>query len=401
MTMTQGFVFKVFSLFIFILGCGQDPLGYSPSNLRLFEEFRQFYPGFVDHGAQQRWVIVSQRNHQKLHSFSSVTNEENITVVKTLLSGEAMVVETKDLVKLLGLAQDFDLIVEPDFKISLDHSVDEKSDDSRIDGEVTTKGLKQIEGHNLRYRGKTVKVCVSDTGIDLDHPDLKENVIDHFSTINNVESGDDDQGHGSHVAGIIAAVRGNGRGLYGVASSAKLIAAKGISKEGYGSSSDLAATIDGCRTRKAHVINMSWGSIFESSLIKRAVEKAAEANIIMIAAAGNNGEDEVSYPARFPEVVAVSAVDYQDDIVSWSNRGWRVENSAPGYKIYSTYKDGEYAALSGTSMASPFVAGVAAVIRSRTSRITREDLRGDDIELPLSQQGKRYRINSKRSLESL
>jgi subtilisin family serine protease len=157
-------------------------------------------------------------------------------------------------------------------------------------------------------------VCISDTGID-SHSDL--NVVASFNTINPSKSGKDDNGHGTHVAGTVAALD-NSIGVVGVAPEALLIAAKGLSRSGSGFSSDLAETIDGCVARGAKVINMSWGSSSASAAIHDAILRAHQNGVLLIAAAGNES-GPVIYPAAFPEVVAVSAVDFNEALASFSN----------------------------------------------------------------------------------
>ncbi|HEX5367821.1 MAG TPA: S8 family serine peptidase, partial [Dehalococcoidia bacterium] len=230
-----------------------------------------------------------------------------------------------------------------------------------------------------RNDGSGVTVAVVDTGIG---PNSDLSVAGGTSFVSGVSSYNDDNGHGSHVAGIIAA-RDNGFGVIGVAPGASLLAVKVLDSTGSGYMDDVAAGVNWATAHGADVINMSLGcyttpiSACDDPVLGDAVHNAAVANVVVVAAAGNSCDasctsstDNVGYPARYPDVIAVSAIcgptvtSYcrsADSIASFSSRGPDVEVAAPGDYIYSTYGSG-YAYLSGTSMASPHVAGLAALV---------------------------------------
>ena len=219
-------------------------------------------------------------------------------------------------------------------------------------------------------------VAVVDTGIDLDHPDLAQNIAWSYDEINDINGGgDDDNGHGTHCAGIIAAIK-DGNGVVGVNPYIKLYAIKVLDRRGSGSYTDVADGIiraakgpDGIidTDDDADVISLSLGGTYDSPEVHSAVQYAYNHGIVIVAAAGNDGDgdsstDEISYPAAYDEVIAVGATKKDDTIASFSNSGPYVELVAPGYDIYSTYKNGGYETLSGTSMACPHVSGVVALI---------------------------------------
>lgn len=239
-------------------------------------------------------------------------------------------------------------------------------------------GVRRIGAFASSSRGEGIVVCVSDTGIDLNHPDLKKNIVANFSGIDPNQSGQDDNGHGTHVAGTIAAIN-NSLGVSGVAPKAKLIAAKGLNAQGSGFESDLAETIDGCVQRGAQVINMSWGSSQPSTIIQDALQRAADAGVVLVAAAGNSSTATriapVGYPAAFSTVIAVSATDSTDRIATFSNQGPEIAFAGPGVNILSTYVGGQYRALSGTSMATPHVVGAVALYLSKNPGATREQVK--------------------------
>lgn len=213
------------------------------------------------------------------------------------------------------------------------------------------------------YTWTGAKVAVLDTGIDLDHPDLAANVKGGINTVNSMKTPDDDNGHGSHVAGIIAGVD-NSIGVIGVAPEASLYAVKVLNRQGWGYISDIIDGLDWSIKNGIQVVNMSFGSSSDNASFHNAITAAAEAGIVLVAAAGNSGpgDNTVDYPGAYPEVIAVAATDSSDGIASFSSRGPQVDLAAPGVGINSTYKNGGYRSLSGTSMASPHVAGAAALV---------------------------------------
>ncbi len=210
--------------------------------------------------------------------------------------------------------------------------------------------------------GDVIKVAVVDTGISLTHPDLAANIKGSVNTISPGKSANDDNGHGSHVAGTIAAVN-NSLGVVGVAPNVDLYAVKVLNRNGSGYLSDIIEGLDWSIANGMNVVNMSLGTSSDVQSFHDAVIRVHNAGIVQVVAAGNSG-GLVGYPAAYPEVIAVSAVDANNVIASWSSRGPEVDVSAPGVSIYSTYKGTSYATLSGTSMASPHVAGVVALILS-------------------------------------
>mgnify|MGYP002345580186 CR=1 FL=1 len=240
-------------------------------------------------------------------------------------------------------------------------------------------GINRIDAewaHAKDYLGQGAKVAVVDTGIDLTHPDL--GVAGGINIINPAKSYADDNGHGTHVAGIIAA-RDNAIGVIGVAPAASLYAVKVLNRSGMGWTSDIMAGVDWCITEGMDVVNMSLGGGSYIQEFQNLCDAAAAAEVQIVAAAGNES-GAVSYPAAYANVIGVSATDSSDAFASFSNFGIGVDIAAPGVSIYSTYKGGGYATLSGTSMAAPHVAGTLALSLNIFTT-------ADDIELPAIQQG--------------
>jgi len=231
-----------------------------------------------------------------------------------------------------------------------------------------------------RTKGFTVDVAIIDTGIDLDHLDLQANIKGNVNTINPLKSGNDDNGHGTHVAGIVAAVD-NTIGVIGTGPEIYLYAVKVLSKTGSGWLSDVIEGIQWCINNKMQVANMSLGASSGNDSFHDAIIAAYNAGIVLVAAGGNEG-GPVLYPAAYKEVIAVAASDKNNQIPSWSNFGPEIDLTAPGVYIYSTYNNGYYKTLSGTSMAAPHVSGVAALVLY-TPVGTYDDLDGDEIWDPI------------------
>ena len=221
--------------------------------------------------------------------------------------------------------------------------------------------------------GAGVSVAVIDTGIDLSHPDLQGRVVGGYNAVTDSDGMDsegasyqDDNGHGTHVAGVIAA---NGAKLVGVAPKARLYAVKVLSADGGGNLSDIIKGVIWCANNSIQVANMSLGSRTPSESLHRAVMYAKSRGVVIVAAAGNSSEDGVTYPGAYKdEVITVSASDAANRIASFSSRGPEVKFIAPGVDIFSSMLGGDYASLSGTSMAAPHVAGLAALVVSLNYR---------------------------------
>ncbi|MCA9103050.1 MAG: S8 family peptidase [Planctomycetales bacterium] len=211
-------------------------------------------------------------------------------------------------------------------------------------------------------RGGGVRVAVIDTGIEASHPDLADSIDDARDFSGSPFGSEDHVGHGTHVAGTIAA-RQNDQGVVGVAPECRLLVAKVLGDDGSGSGSSVADGIDWACEAGADVLSMSLGSPVPDRAIRAAIQRAVTAGKFVVCAAGNEGRpDSVNFPARWPETLAIGAVDRHGRVARLSSRGEEVDVCAPGQDVLSTYLDGGYAKLSGTSMATPFVSGVVALL---------------------------------------
>ncbi|MDQ7092367.1 S8 family serine peptidase [Desulfosporosinus sp. PR] len=245
-------------------------------------------------------------------------------------------------------------------------------------------GLTKIEAQkawNLGFTGNGITVAVVDTGVDLNHPDLKDNILPGYNAITGVTGGttiQDNNGHGTHVSGIIAA-EANGIGVVGVAYQAKILPVKALTKQGEGTDDCIADGITWAADHSAKIINLSLGSDSESDVLKEALQYAADKGCLIVAAGGNLEDNltTISYPAADPLVLAVTATDSNDQIASFSLPGPQAGLAAPGVNIASDYwqNSSGYASLDGTSMASPFVAGAAALVWSAHPDLNAQQVR--------------------------
>ena len=222
-------------------------------------------------------------------------------------------------------------------------------------------------------QGDGITVAVIDTGVS-QVPDLKlTKLVKGYDFVNDKADATDDNGHGTHVAGTIAQSTNNGYGVAGIAYKASIMPLKVLSRSGGGTVADIAESIKFAADNDADVINMSLGGGGASTMIEEAIKYAYSKGVVIIAAAGNEGRNASSYPARYPNVISVSATDAAGDKASYSNFGAGVDISAPGGsetgKIIQNTLDpstGEsiFVGFQGTSMAAPHVAGVAALIKA-------------------------------------
>lgn len=246
-------------------------------------------------------------------------------------------------------------------------------------GRLTSNQVKNW-GHNYlktdsvysKTKGEKAVIAILDTaGSFADHPDLKANSLEQYAkNFSNAATLRDIHGHGTHCAGIAAAVD-NSIGIIGVAPKAKLIPLKVLNDSGAGSYTWIAnglryfadLNIEGKK-----IASLSLGGRSGSTLLHNAIKYAISKGVVIVAAAGNSyraGQDTVGYPAKYPESIAVASLDNNGQPSSFSSAGPAVDVAAPGRGIFSTHKNGTYAYLSGTSMATPFISGVVALVLSQ------------------------------------
>ncbi len=274
------------------------------------------------------------------------------------------------------------------------------------DGGKERADLDALEAWQTTKGSEEVVVAVLDSGVDYTHVDLKANmwfrpenlpayVDDQLGTYNDLNGYNgtdsikdpmDDNGHGTHCAGIIGAEGNNGEGVTGINWTVKIMPLKFLGRGGFGSTNDAIEAINYAIDRKKNGVNLrvisaSWGSTSKSKALEDTIRAAGEAGILFVAAAGNdssNNDKRAHYPSNYdlPNVISVAALDRTDGLASFSNYGVKtVHVAAPGKEILSTWLGDNYREASGTSMATPYVSGVAALIVANEPNISMEKLR--------------------------
>ncbi|MEM2926587.1 MAG: S8 family serine peptidase [Candidatus Bathyarchaeia archaeon] len=239
-------------------------------------------------------------------------------------------------------------------------------------------GIERIKATQVwsESTGSGVKIAILDTGVG-PHDDLS--ICGGYDFVNNDKDPSDDNGHGTHVAGTIAALD-NDFGVVGVAPGSLIYAVKMLDSSGSGTIAWAVQAIEWSVNNGMQVLSMSWGASTDYQALRDACKAAYDKGLLLVAAAGNSGNsqgtgDNVAYPAKYDSVIAVAATDQNNNRASWSSTGPAVELAAPGVNIYSTYKNNGYATLSGTSMATPHVSGTAALVWAKNPTLTNVEVR--------------------------
>ncbi len=241
------------------------------------------------------------------------------------------------------------------------------------------RGVRKIRARSIwreGFKGENIVVAVIDTGCQPDHPDLMGQIIGGYNFTGDYNGNPanfaDNNGHGTHVCGTIAAAE-NGFGVVGAAPKAKLLVLKALTGSGEGTADNITSAIHyainwtGPQGEKVRVISMSLGGPDDDPALHSSIRNAVQANISVVCAAGNEGDGiadtiEYSYPAAYPEVVAVGSVNRRGRISRFSNSNGAVDLVAPGEQVVSTFPGNQFAVLSGTSMAVPHVSGAVALL---------------------------------------
>lgn len=333
----------------------------------------------------ERFIVQLSDQSMQMHTAFARSLQQKELLKKDLMNGVANNVSA-DVVQTLPEVNAMAVILTPEQKARLLQSSDVESielDPKRyLMAESTPYGINMVQAKQLsdNLTGNQ-KVCIMDTGYTLNHPDLPNTGItgsDGYGGNNSGNWYNDGNGHGTHVAGTIAALGGNGLGVVGVNSSGQLglHIVKVFNDQGrwaYGS--DLVAAISQCQSAGASVTSMSLGGPQSSNAERQAFANSYAGGMLHIAAAGNDANSSLSYPASYDSVVSVAAVDRNGNKASFSQYNSQVEIAAPGVGTNSTWNNGGYKSISGTSMATPHVSGVAALVWSHFPQCSNQQIR--------------------------
>ncbi|MCM3186898.1 S8 family peptidase [Priestia megaterium] len=269
----------------------------------------------------------------------------------------------KKIDKLLKLYSQLDEVeyAEPDYTLSASYT----PNDPFFPYQYGPQKVQAPDAWDVTTSNGNIKIAIVDTGIQLNHPELSIKLWPGYNFVEGNLVPNDGNGHGTHVAGIAAALTENGLGIAGMAPSASLIPVRALDNSGNGLLSNIANAITYSTNAGAKVINLSLGSSQSSITLENAVNYAWNQGVVVIAAAGNEASSTPTYPAAYQNVIAVASTDNNDQKSDFSNFGTWVDVAAPGSTILSTYIGSYYAYLSGTSMAAPHVAGLAALLAAQ------------------------------------
>lgn len=231
---------------------------------------------------------------------------------------------------------------------------------------------------DIEKGSKDITIAIVDTGIDYNHEDLGNYISGGYDWVNDDANPWDDEGHGTHCAGIAAATMDNSTGVAGIA-QVNLIAEKVLDRDGEGTASDVASGIQHAADLGADIISLSLGQSYQSLAVQNACDYAWDQGCVIVAAAGNDNERGILYPAAYYTVISVGAIDQDSQRCSYSswgsNWGSQMELVAPGRQVLSTTPGNNYSKWDGTSMATPHVAGAAALVWSRNPELTNQEVR--------------------------
>lgn len=249
--------------------------------------------------------------------------------------------------------------VEPNYLV---FSADRIPSDAGWGNQYGLVNIRAPQAWGYTTGSSNIVIAVIDSGVDLSHPDLASKIVAGYDFVNNDTTPQDDNGHGTHVAGIAAAVSNNGSGVAGVSWGARIMPVKVLNASGSGTFANVASGIIWATDHGAHVINLSLGGVPSSIVLEDAINYASGNGVLVIGAVGNTGGNLIFYPAAYPNVIAVGSTDSLNNRAGFSNYGSQIDLVAPGVSIYSTSIGSTYSFKDGTSMSTPFVSGFAALL---------------------------------------
>ncbi|MGB7532450.1 MAG: S8 family peptidase [Halobacteriota archaeon] len=321
-------------------------------------------------------VIIGFKNNtiSSLHFQQAITTKYDCNVLETNNALNCVLVQVtgEDTGQVINRLSEEDLVkyVEPN---KLVHAL-YTPNDPHYSEQWGPQHIKANSAWDIEKGNKNVTIAVIDTGIDYEHEDLGDNyVAGGYDWVNNDFDPMDDYGHGTHCAGIAAAILDNEKGIAGIA-QVNLMAEKVLNETGWGTEWGVALGIVQAADNNADIISLSLGGD-DAQVMEDACLYAWNNGCLLVAASGNDGKRGVTYPAAYETVIAVGAIDQNGHRCGFSNWGPKLELVAPGVGILSTYLSNQYAWMGGTSMAAPHVAGVAALVWSKYPLLSNHEVR--------------------------
>ncbi len=332
-------------------------------------------------GISKTSVIVKLKTNLTKANADAFGAKYNTTVKRTIKPLNVLVLQipadntSSQFIKKL-IADPQVVYADPDLKVELDES-EVNVNDPMIGDQYALRKVEASKAWFVNPGKDSVKIAIVDTGVDLDHPDLKNKLLPGYNALEPGKPPKDDSRHGTHVSGISAAISNNGIGVAGLAANCKIIPVKVLGANG-GSLASIADGLTWAADNGADVVNMSLGTYTEDQTLGDAVKYALGKIVVCIATMGNDNMEKRRYPAAFPGMIAVGSTDENDKKSNFSNYGSWMTVSAPGSNILSslpTYMSPNgYGKLSGTSMAAPLVTGLAALVRSQHTGMAPKDV---------------------------
>lgn len=350
-----------------LTGCSMAPTGTAA----ITTQSGSFNPSiFRADGVSKKQVLVTFKGQANVQQFQSRTKLRVSSVIAPINAASVEVPNGLSPEQAIAKLKADPMVAHAEFDRAV--ILDEvKVNDPKRGQQYALDVVNANEAWGISMGKASVTIAIVDSGVDLDHPDLKAKLVKPKSTVD--ASAKDDMGHGTHVAGIAAAITNNNEGIAGLAANAKIMPVRVLGGPSGGSAATVAEGVIYAADNGADVINMSLGFYDKPEVLEKAVQYALAKNVVIVATMGNNNIERRRYPAAFDGVIAVGSTDKADKKSQFSNFGDWISVSAPGSDIMSTFPTypvsiggtAGYASLSGTSMAAPLVAGLAGLVRSQ------------------------------------